>query len=330
MYSRISRCVCGLILGALLASSSWASEETLHRFRVSLAFGGVHAQDEVRNDSANVLTLYDENGQIAWRTLDPRDDAAVSGNYEIQPGSIGTVAWQYGLTRNLLLEGSVGYSRAGVGDVEVQRLPYPAVRFSAGTLQSIPVQLTGLWRFNPKKPPNPYLGIGVGRSSVEFSASPELIELSGNLESSTGQQTVILGNVGGGTYVFTDPSMPERQLSGVTVEAPDPWEWHVVGGAELAFARGWAVLFELRYTQATEDFRIQFDGTDQLGISVPQGQAVLGSDVAEGLYGPVFVFPGGLVDVTGDDVPDSGLYYVTGGELRYDGLAAQVGVRYTF
>ena len=44
----------------------------------------------------------------------------------------------------------------------------------------------------------------------------------------------------------------------------------------------------------------------------------------------MWVFPGGALDLYGDDELDEGLYYVTGGELRYDGIGAVIGVRYTF
>lgn len=98
----------------------------------------------------------------------------------------------------------------------------------------------------------------------------------------------------------------------------------------MSFARRWSVLFELRYSKASETFHLQFDGKDQLGVSVPQGQTQDGSDLDETIYGPVYVFPGGVLDLDDDGELDYGPYYVTGGELRYDGIAAVVGVRYTF
>jgi opacity protein-like surface antigen len=312
---------------SLLAFWPAAAEDVEKRFRLSLALGGYQAQDEIGSDSANVLTILDDQGEITSRYIDPRSDAGVSGNFEIQPGSITTLAWQYAFTRFVLIEGSVGYNSNDVGDIEVNALGDNVVRFSAGKLTRLPVQLTGLWRFRPDKKFNPYVGGGIGYSFIEFDSSDELIELSENMEMSSAKQAQ-LETDNRGFIIYADP--PAAPLTGATVQAPDSWEWHVVGGAELSFARRWSVLFELRYSRASEAFHLQFNGQDSLGVSVPQGQTQEGSELAEGVYGPLLVFPGGLHDFDGDGEVDPDLYYVTGGELRYDGIAAVVGVRYTF
>jgi len=323
------RWVAPLVACSLLACVPAAAEDVHKRFRLSLALGGYQAQDEVNSDSANILTVLDDAGEILGRYSDPRDDAGVAGNFEIQPGSIVTLAWQYGFTRFFLLEGSVGYNGNDVGQIEVNEIRNGAVRFSAGRLTRLPVQLTGLWRFRPDKNFRPYVGAGIGYSFVEFDSSDELIELSENLEASSARQTRLVRSDLGGiiTWNNNDPAIP---LNGATIQAPDSWEWHITGGVELSFARRWSVLFELRYTKASEAFHLQFDGKDQLGISVPQGQAQDGSELDESTYGPVWVFPGGALDLDGDGELDEGLYYVTGGELRYDGIGAVIGVRYTF
>jgi len=323
------RWVATLVACSLAACWPAAAEDVEKRFRLSLAVGGYQAQDEVGNDSANVLTILNDQGEIIARFIDPRDDAAVSGNFEIQPGSIATLAWQYAFTRFFLLEGSVGYNANDVGEIEVNNIGDGAFRFSAGRLTRLPVQLTGLWRFRPDKKLSPYVGAGVGYSFVEFDASEELIELSENMEMSMAKQARLLRSDRGGVIVI-DNTVPFVQMTGATVQAPDAWEWHVAGGAELSFARRWSVLFELRYSRASEAFHLQFDGEDSLGVSVPQGQAQEESDLAEGIYGPLFIFPGGLLDLDDDGEVDQGMYYVTGGELRYDGIAAVIGVRYTF
>jgi opacity protein-like surface antigen len=313
----------------LLACWPVAAEDVHKRFRLSLAIGGYQAQDEINSDSANLLTILNDEGEITARVIDPRNDAGVAGNFEIQPGSIATLAWQYGFTRFFLLEGSVGYNANDVGDVEINEIYHDPVRFSAGKLTRLPVQLTGLWRFRPDSNFRPYVGAGIGYSFVDFDSSDDLIELSGNLEASSWRQAKVERTDVGG--VITVPSVPAAiPMTGATVQAPDAWEWHIVGGAELSVARRWSVLVELRYSQASDSFHLQFDGKDQIGISVPQGQTEDGTELSDGTYGPAFIFPGGLLDFDGDDELDHGSYYVTGGELRYDGIAAVVGVRYTF
>jgi opacity protein-like surface antigen len=202
-------------------------------------------------------------------------------------------------------------------------------RFSAGEITRVPLQLTALARFRPQARFNPYVGGGFGYAVVGFEPSDELDQLSVALDSSFGVPGRLFTD-NRGSVIITDPAQQRRQLGGATVEAEDAWEWHVVGGAEIGFGKRWAMFFDLRYTDATQSFRLQFDGQDELGHSVPQGRTTFGSDLANAAYGPLYLFPGGLLDVDGDGDIDSGLYYATGGELRYDGLAAQLGVRYTF
>lgn len=323
------RWVAPLLACGALAFWPVAAEDVHKRFRLSLAVGGYQAQDEVNSDSANVLTILNDEGEIIARFIDVRDDAGVGGNFEIQPGSIATLAWQYGFTRFFLLEGSVGYNANDVGEVEINEIDSGATRFSAGSLTRLPVQLTGLWRFRPDRNFRPYVGGGIGYSFVEFDSSDGLIELSENLEASSWKQAKA-GRTDAGAGILVNGNEPAIPMTGATVQAPDAWEWHVTGGVELSFARRWSVLAELRYSEASESFRLQFDGRDQIGISVPQGQAQDGTDLADGTYGPAWIFPGGLLDLDDDGDLDPGFYYVTGGELRYDGIAAVVGVRYTF
>lgn len=322
------RALAVVFVGGLLAYPPAGAAEIHKRFRLSLAAGGFQAQDEVQSDSANVLTVLNDQGEIVGRFIDPRDDAGVSGNFEIQPGSIATLAWQYGLTRHVLLEGSVGYNANDVGQIDITTIRGTGERISAGSLTRLPVQLTGLWRFRPDKKFSPYVGGGLGYSFVEFDSSDELVELSENLEASSGIQSSLKRTDNGGV-IFVNTGDPSTPLYGASIDAPDAWEWHLAGGAELSFARHWCVLLELRYSKASDSFHLQFDGQDQLGISVPQGQAQEGTELADGLYGPLWISPG-VLDLDGDGDVDASLYYVTGGELRYDGIAATIGVRYTF
>jgi hypothetical protein len=233
------------------------------------------------------------------------------------------------VTRTVVLEGSVGYNTNDVGEIEIQELGSGIFRLPAGELTRVPVQFTTLLRFRPHARFNPYFGGGFGYDFIGFEPSNELDQLSLNLDGSTGRQGIVVADSrGGGIFVFvrTDP----MQLEGATVDANDAWEWHVAGGAEYSVGGRWSLVFDLRYTFSSGSYRLQFNGEDELGISVPQGRADVGSDLATGDYGPIVIFPGGLLDLDGDGEVDSGLYYARGGELDYDGIAAQIGFRYTF
>lgn len=311
----------------LALAQAAGADEVERRLRLSLAVGGIQAQDEIGSDAANVLSVINAEGEIAYQYEDPRPDSTVTGNLEIQPGTVATLAVQYALSRRFLIEGSGGYQHSTVGDVEVQHIQAGAFRFPAGDLTRIPLELTGLVRLRPQARLNPYFGGGFGYAIVGFEPSDALDQLSLALDRSRARQSELLPNNAG---IIVPASPPAREMTGASVEAEDVWEWHVAGGAELAFGPRWAAFFDLRYTAASRSFRLQFDEQDRLGVSVPQGRTPVGSDLAEAVYGPLYLSPGGLVDLDGDGAVDPGLYWVTGGELRYDALAAQLGVRYTF
>ena len=315
----------------LLLSTPWqvTAEEVEKRFRFGLSVGGFNTRDEVRSSSANTLFVIDEDGEIAARLLDPRDDAAANANFEIQSGTIGTLSLQYAVTRTVVLEGSVGYNENDVGEIEIQELGAGIFRMPAGELTRVPVQFTTLLRFRPHARFNPYFGGGFGYEFIGFEPSAELDQLSLNLDAATGRQGIVIADSrGSGVFIFVRNE--PIQLEGATVDANDAWEWHIAGGAEYSVGARWSLIFDLRYTSSSGSFRLQFNGEDELGIGVPQGRADVGSDLATGDYGPMVLFPGGLLDLDGDGEVDSGFYYARGGELNYDGISAQIGVRYTF
>ena len=71
-----ARWVAPLVACGLLACWPVAAEDVHKRFRLSLAIGGYQAQDEINSDSANVLTILNDEGEITARVIDPRNDAS--------------------------------------------------------------------------------------------------------------------------------------------------------------------------------------------------------------------------------------------------------------
>ncbi len=322
------------IVALCLSLAVWgsvAAEDVAKRLRLSLAIGAYESVDEIPSQSANVLTVLNEEGAIEFRFEDPRSDATVSSDLKIQSGPIATLALQYAVNRMFLLEGSAGYNRSDVGEIEVHPLRSDVVRFSAGELTRVPLplQLTFLARFRPDRSLNPYFGGGFGYTLIGFEPSAELDQFSLNMDRSFYKQARLLPD-NRGSVIQIDPSQQLQAMGPVTIEADDAWEWHVAGGVEFGLGSRWALFLDLRYSEASRDFRIQYSGQDNIGVSVPQGQAQVGSELATTTYGPWLVFPGGLLDLDGDGFVDSALYYVQGGALEYDGLSAQFGARFTF
>lgn len=245
---------------------------------------------------------------------------------------------------------------------EIEPFNYDIFRVPAGTVEQIPIQLTAMARFRPRAAFNPFIGAGIGYTVTGFKPSAELNTLSLRLDQSTGGFLGIDSNGLG----YQGLSAPASDLKGIEVETPDTFEWHVVGGAEYSFKRKWAAFVDIRYSLASRKMAVRINGDTSLGVAVPNLVELESSPLADpSLYGPVDIKTGGLVDggsvvpeegvnlpsgVTAeqfcanpnnafdcvfdpnqkDGILDIGRYYIQGGDMKYNGFAFGIGVRYTF
>lgn len=344
------------------------AEEVEKKFRFGIAAGGFNHLDAIESDSANQLDVLNPDESLFARFFDPRNDAAVFGKLDIQAAPIGTMYGQYAVNRFFLVEVSVGYQKADVGDAEVQAFfdgdtDFPDVqdfnfrffRVPVGEIERVPIQLTGLVRFRPKANFNPYLGVGVGYSIIGFEPTDEFNELSRNLDASQGQSMALSSSFptgSAGLIAFGDV----EDLQGATVDARDSFEWHIAGGAELTVKRNWSLFVDLRWTFASRSLSVGFNGAEDLGVSVPNFTDFAGTDLATQAFGGVLINQGGLIDggrvgdpfddqvdcsgplppasctflLEPDGELDTGIYYVQGGNIDYGGVGLQFGFRYSF
>jgi hypothetical protein len=269
----------------------------------------------------------------------------------------------------LVLEGAVGYQRSDVGDIEVQAFfderllgeneayHFDIYRVPAGEMTQIPVQLSALARFRPRANLNPYIGGGAGYTVIGFDSSPELDQLSINMDRAVGGLARLSNSING-VIAPTKPTSGFSDLSGAQVDARDTFTWHLAGGMEYSFKRKWATYVDLRYVFASRAFRIGFNGSESLGLTVPQRTEDDDSPFATQAYGPYYLPDSGLIDggriaplpgappdtdcslsvnaslcgfvFQPDGVTDPGEYYVQGGTVKYGGVSLQIGLRYTF
>jgi hypothetical protein len=297
-----------LVALTLWALSPAAAEDVENKFRLGLSVGGYNNQDEITSDSANVLTLVDEDQIFAATYVDPRNDSSVFGNLDINSGPIATFSAQYAATKTFIIEGSIGYNKNDVGDIEVQaqfagtdvpdlrRFDFRSYRIPAGTLTRVPVQLTAMARFRPRASFNPYVGAGIGYSFLGFEPSSELDELSLNMDASLGGQARLTQATFGAPQMFTPGQEDIRDMEGATVLVEDTFEWHVAGGAELSFKRKWAMFLDLRWSFASRSIEFLFDNSGYVGVPVPQLTDFEDSDAGRTTYGAFWITTGGLID----------------------------------
>lgn len=367
-FRRLSRRLVAVVLLAC-AGSAASAEEVHKRLRIGLLIGSYNTKDKVPSEAGNALQVTDERDDTIGFLEDPRNDSSVFNDLTIQTARRVSLDVSYAFTKIFLLEGSVGYQRPDVGNVEIQALfegmvrqnpddPFPFQTFliPAGEMTQVPVQVTALFRFRPKSVFNPYLGFGLGYTFVSFEPSDALNELSVRLDGSVGGQARVSGLI----FPSIDEATSFADLQGAHVDARDTFEWHGVGGIEYTFRKKWSAVADLRYVFASRTFRLGFNGTSELGVSIPSMRVPQTDPVAQATYGPFQIPEGGLVDggrlVPGpgapsgfteercvqqpqlcrfalgnlDGKPDPGFYYVHGGPVKYGGFSFQVGIRYTF
>lgn len=365
MNRRLPVLLACLVVVAVAAPSGAADVDKKFRFGVTL--GSYATEDTIRSPSANVLVIVDETDTPIRGYSDPRNDNAANTDLKLDPAWQITATGSYNFTPIFGVSFSAGYRVGDVGDIEVQAefdgepKPDPANEpflfhiygVKAGTIESIPLQVTAFARFRPQANLNPYVGLGVGYTLLGFDPSDEFNQLSQRLDNSVGGFARLTPNNGG----LIKPGTT-GDLTAAFVNARDTFEWHLQGGMEYGFRRNWSGVIEVMYTFASREFDIGFNGQPSLGTPVYEGRELAGSPADVQPYGAYYIASGGLVDGGGpapaigapagtvcnspsdpncvfdpsapDGKLDTGMYYVHGGSIKYGGASLHVGLKYTF
>jgi hypothetical protein len=177
--------VLAAMLAAIVGGSVARAEDISKKWRFGFALGGYDSDDKIVSASANRMFTLNPCSEtmscpagadtILRAFEDPRNDSSAFGALDVRPGYMGTLSAQYGISKIFVIEGSVGYQKGDVGDVEVAvqlfgdgsddpniDYNFTTQRVPVGEIERVPIQLTGLLRFRPRAAFNPYFGAGVG------------------------------------------------------------------------------------------------------------------------------------------------------------------------
>lgn len=347
----------------LAAPTSARAEEVEKKFRLGFSLGDYSTKGEVPSAAANRRTVYLPNGDVERVIFDPRNDSAGGDTYGIEGQLGGVLSASYAFNRFWYVEASVGYRTGSVGSVMAQvqfvgaeilnnqPFNFSIYNFDGGKITQVPLELTAGIRFRPKAAFNPYLCAGIGYTFVSYEPSDEINQLSFNADNSLGGFAPLSA---GGTSLGNAATV--NSLSGFEVDVPDAPEWHIGGGFEFTVKSRWALFLDARYYTYSGQFNMIVNGAGNLGVAVPNDSVYLQDAGPNNQYGAIQVTSGGLIDggswvptptapegtdctvskqncsFTGapDGVPDPGMYYIQAGNVRYNGLSLQIGVRFTF
>ncbi|HEV8699775.1 MAG TPA: hypothetical protein VGV60_00720 [Candidatus Polarisedimenticolia bacterium] len=313
-----------IAIGSLVPLSQALAEDTKGKWQFGFGLSYMATVDYIRSnaDIAYATTTRGADGSLASVAyVDERPDANILNQPSIRDDFKLDFSASYGLTRWLALEAAVSYLEAPVGNieffnkdshqgllgnggnasVEVQCGPTLDGRcydytpqlannhlhnnfLPVGQLREIPIHLSGLIRFRPESPLDPYIGAGFGYIMTKLTTSSQFnkaADLVSNLRVATaaeGEFTVSRCNREGFPY---DPVT--NQGVGCNDFTPGPmqaqvrnaYEWHAVGGVDYYATDHFSVYVDARYVWTSGALDIRTDGAHQVLFGVTDSGRLL-------------------------------------------------------
>ncbi len=248
------------------------------------------------------------SGLPSVTSVDERPDANILNEPSIRDDFKLDFSASYGLTRWLALEAAVSYLEAPVGNIEYYRRnvhqgltgngassgvsqcgpslgrlcwDYQPVApdeikvnsfLPVGELREIPIQLSGIIRFRPESPLDPYIGVGAGYIMTKLTTSSQFDEASDTLSALT------VSTASEGEFTLNNRCNREgypigENCNGFTplplkAEIRDAWEWHAVGGVDYYATDHFSVYVDARYVWTSGALDIRTDRAHQVRFAV--------------------------------------------------------------
>ena len=155
-----------------------------------------------------------------------------------------------------------------------------------GTITEIPVQLSGLVRFRPESPLNPYIGLGFGYIIADLKHGDEFNQAA----SVFSDPNFIVSSADEGEYTINNRCRRENGAScnsfhpgPLEANVNNHWEWHAIGGVDYHTSDHFAFFVDARYvwTQGAVDIRTDDAHQVRFAINDP-GTLLLQTQAAPG------------------------------------------------
>jgi opacity protein-like surface antigen len=300
-------------IAALLPSSMVRAEDTKGKWQFGFGLSYFSTTDYIRSNADLAIStgIVDENGLPTVRSVDERPDINILNEPTIKDDFRIDFNASYGLTRWLALEAAVGYYNGPVGDIEYfsedkfigVKEPVDAgfggcgpdmdarcMNFNpdptstaiitnsfvpVGEITQIPVHVSGLIRFRPESPFDPYIGLGIGYIMADLKTGSEFNDVAASI----GGLRVVTASEGEFTEeARVDKSEPSPGFVPAPPEAnvKNAFEWHAAGGVDYYVNERFSFYIDARYVWTSGSVDIRTDGAHQVRFGVEEaGQLLL-------------------------------------------------------
>jgi len=221
-----------------------------------------------------------------------------------------------------------------------------------GKITEVPVSLSGLVRFRPESPFDPYIGGGLGyiftsldtstsRVSTPFemtasdaNGSNRFVRMRGfdDVQAYTnGLNVADIRSGPRGTLTFPPlgtVNATGKAISPLVASVEDGPEYHLMGGVDYYFNDHLSLYIDGRYLWARSRVKIRIDGEDQISASVLDIGCKNGGATCSTTSGPKDTSGAYILGSTTDDVKD--LILIQGGDIRLGGFSLGIGAKITF
>ena len=299
------RAILAFILLACVPTGLARAEDTKGKWQIGFGLSYYSTVDYIRSNSdiAIAATTSEEAGSLPGiASVDERPDENMLNQPSINDNFKLDFSASYGLTRWLAMELQAGYMKSEVGNIEYffskaevaygsdslqdgasrvcgpngdqdcyhYNLNTPGATpnntfLPVGQVTEIPIMLSGLVRFRPESPLDPYLGMGFGYVIASLKTSGEFDSRAAEVESlhvtvaSEGEWTDSIRR----DKVAAAPGFTPAPLE---ASVNSGFEYHLVGGVDYFINDHMSVYVDARYVWSNTEVNITIDGAHQVRL----------------------------------------------------------------